>query len=205
MINILIYVAVVVMFIVMIAVIIRGNQAKAIVVDDNNNLTIKKARIKDGKLSFKYNSHSKAGVTTEDNKYRQLKKKVYWFVDINDTLIPINSQKISEKKASLNLSTSQEKRYEIESMVAVSEKIDNTWLTAIKPLAIGFVIVMFASIVSIVMINNASEYTPVVEEQTDALVKVAESMQRLVESNEELVGGIENSNSEQDRGDNIPR
>lgn len=192
-------------FITMITVIIRGSQAKVYVFDEFNNVHTKIAREKEDSVSFKYNAHSRGGVSVEGNKYKSKgRKRIYLYRDQGGTLLPITDYSLTENVGTLDFSTSQEKRFETEALENISKKIDNTWAAWLKPLAGSFIIVMGAAIVSIVMVQNALEIEPVPEPQSQMFVNTTNSIQDLVESNREMVETIQEEKSNNDNNENSP-
>lgn len=190
--NILIWAIVVMMFVVMVIVIIRGNKALVYIYDEFNGITKKGARVNDGKqVSFKYNESSKGGVAIEGNKYKMGKKLVFLYRDIGGVLLPIKDVKIDEKTASLDLSTSQEKYYETKALENVVKKIDSTWWGAIKPIIMGAIIIFGAVIISIVAIQKALDVEPIPEPQVEMWQDTNEAMQALVKTNQDLVKQIQ--------------
>ena len=192
-------------FFVMIAVMLKGNQAKVYVFDENNNVHLKRGRIKqEGTISFKYNGHSKGGVSIEKNKYKRGKKQILLYREEQGTLIPISDRLITEKKGSLDFSTAQEKRYETEALQNISKKIDNTWAAWVKPLVGTFLIIMGASIVSIVMVQNAMDVEPVPEPQAQMFVNTTHAINDLVESNQAIVESMNEENNPENNQEQSP-
>lgn len=185
---------VIVMFIIMVAVIIKGGKAKVYIFDEHNGIYIKRGTINGDTVAFRYNNTSKGGIAIEGNKYKQGKNKAFFYRDVNGILLPIIDKKVNDKISSLELSTSQEKLYETEALKNVIKKIDNTFWSQIKPLLMGMMIIFGAVIVSIVMIQKALDVEPIPEPQLEMWKDTTKAMQTLVKANQELVKEISINN-----------
>ena len=181
---------VIITFIVMVIVMIKGANSFVFVFDKFNIVRRIRAKEKDGKVSFKYNSASKGGVAIEENVYKQGKKRVYFYRDVNGILLPISDKTLDDKHGSFDLSTSQEKLFETEALKNVVNKIDNTWWAQIKAIATSALLIFGAMIVSIVMIQNAMEVEPIPEPQLEMWKDTNKAMTDLVESNQVLIEEI---------------
>lgn len=194
--SIILWAIVIITFIVMVVVMIKGANSFVFVFDRFNMVRKIKAKEKDGKVSFKYNTSSKGGVAIENNVYKQGKKKVYFFRDVNGVLLPISDILITEKQHSFDLSTSQEKLFETEALKNVVNKIDNTWWAQIKAIATSALLIFGSMIVSIVMIQNAMEVEPIPEPQIEMWKDTNKAMTDLVESNQILIEEIKDQKFE---------
>lgn len=186
----IIWIIVIIMFIIMIFVILKGAPAWVYVIDEFNNIKKYRARTKDGKVFFNYNSAAKGGVAIEKNRYNSGKKKVYLYRDADGVLLPITDKKIKERESSFDLSTSQEKLYETQALKNVIEKIDNSWWSSVKPYLGAAIIILGAMIVSIVMIQQARHVEPVPQPEVELFNNVTHAMIQLSQSNQELVKEI---------------
>lgn len=189
--SIFIWAIVVIMFVVMIIVILAGGNAWVYIFDEHNRVIKRRGRVKnDNTVSFKYNAGTKGGVAIEGNKYLQAKKRAFFYRDVGGILLPITDKRITEKVSSLDLSTAQEKWYETKALENTANKIDNTWWSAIKPFVMGFMILLVAMVVSIVMIQKALDVEPIPEPQLQMWQDTNANILKLVESNEKLVSTI---------------
>ena len=171
--------------------------AEVVVYDTFNNEKRKKARVKDGKVIFAYNGQSKAGVPFENNETRRGKVRVFHYDDIDGTLLPVEKiryQQGSQIKAALNLSTSQEKMYEGDSLKAIAKKIDETWWEKNKHLVMPTVFVLAAMILSIYMVQSAFNLEqPAIE----AFNEMTETLKEVSEQNLEMKEQMQDSDSKE--------
>lgn len=162
-----------------------------------------RASVKDGKVLFRYNQQSEAGVAFEDNEYRLGKKKLFKFLDVDGTLLPVTIKDYNKasKWAELDLSTSQEKLYETEALKAIAEKISDTWWEKNKLLVFGAFIIMIAFLIFIITMKFAMDIEPVPEPTWDLVRSIAQSLQNVSQSNQAIVDQI----SQQGSGGGPPR
>lgn len=140
-------------------------------------------KLPNGKIKFRYNSASKAGVSYEENEFKFRKKKAFMFEDHNDTLLPVGHEKGSRK---LHLSTSQEKLYEIDAKKAIVEKIDSdSFWDKNKVFFYGAVMLFAAALVSIVMLNFAFDVQPVPQPQLELASQCIDVLQNVSSTNTE--------------------
>lgn len=138
-------------------------------------------KLPNGKIKFKYNAASKAGVSYEDNEFKFRKKKAYFFEDQNDTLLPVGYQKATRK---LYLSTSQEKLYEIDAKKAIIDKIDSdSFWDKNKVFIYGIMMLFAAALVAIVMLNFAFDVQPVPQPQLELADKCLDVLQNVSATN----------------------
>ena len=193
----------VLMIIGLIIIIIKGPEAFVYVLDEFNTIKKYRARVRDGKVYFNYNTASKGGIAIEKNSYKTGKKKVYFYRDVDGVLLPVSDKKIKDREMSFDLSTSQEKLYETMALKNVIEKIDNTWWSAVKPYIGAFIIVIGAVIVSVVMIQQARHVEPVPQPEVELFNNVTHAMMDLVQSNQQLVSEISKQNNINKTNNNI--
>lgn len=167
--------------------ILRGGgkeRVKVFVIDKFGDLLMfNGVKMPNGKIRFKYNAASKAGVSYEDNEFKFRKRRAYMFEGQNDTLLPVGYQKATRK---LHLSTSQEKLYEIDAKKAIIDKIDSdSFWDKNKVFFYGVVMLFAAALVSIVMLNFAFDVTPVPEPQIELAAQCIDVLQNVSATNSE--------------------
>lgn len=139
------------------------------------------------KIIFSYNSGSKAGVAIEENVTMWKKKKVYHYMDVNGTLLPVkkNIYDTEAKRAELDLATSQEKLYETEALKAAANKVDESFWEKNKALIMAGFMVMAALIFSIVLVQKSLDVQPVPEPQVQMFNSMTEQLKEVSEINQE--------------------
>jgi len=159
---------------------------KALVIDEFRTAKFKRAKIISDKITFSYNSASKAGVAIEDNILKVGKNKWFIYEDLGGTLLPCSVVTyLADKKSVLDLSTSQEKLYETDALKAIAQKINESWWDKNKALIFGVIMLMVAMLVSIVMLNYAFDVTPIQEPQAKLFNDAIQAMQNMTATQNE--------------------
>lgn len=137
---------------------------------------------KDGKIIFRYNQASKAGIASEENSYDFNRRESFFYTDINGTLLPI---KYNVEDKELNLSTSQEKHYEVEAKRAIAKKTNNTIWGKYKEVFISFGLMGITALVCIIMITSARDIEPIDQPQIDLVYDCINTLKNVSETNYE--------------------
>ena len=115
--------------------------------------------------------------------------------------MPITDSKINDKLSSLELSTSQEKLYETRAIENVANKIDNTLWKQLQPIVVAGFILAIAMVVSIVMIQKAMDIEPIPEPQLLMWEDTNKAMNKLVESNQQMVNSCAGKSTVIEKGE----
>ena len=140
-------------------------------------------KLPSGKIKWRYNAASKAGVSYENNEFKFRKKRAYIFEDQNDTLLPVGYKKAERI---LQLSTSQEKLYEIDAKKAIVDKIDSdSFWDKNKPFFYGIIMIFAAAMVSAIMLNFSFDVQPVPQPQIQLASQCMDVLQNVSATNSE--------------------